>query len=855
MGLVSTFLIELRLSSALHDEQEERALTIMRNLAADSIDHILTDNSIKLHQLLSNIKASEKDVFYIFLLDSQQNILSHTFGAQGFPAVLVDANPLSGKTNFSHQVLKTEEGVIHDLAFPILEGEIGVIRIGLTDAHIKEKMRSIGFELIAITFAVSILGIIAAFFFGRLITRPLSALSETSENIGRGQVSHNLPVTSHDEIGQLTKAFNTMGRDIERYMADQLESQKSLQQSKDEWEKTFNSIKDIITIQDKNLRIIKANRAVYETFGLKEEDIIGKSCFEVFQNKEEPCENCPQKEIISGNPVKVGTIKYQQLGKFFNITASPIIDEKGRVDHFVRIARDVTEQVKADEARLRLEAAIEQASETIVITDPKGIILYANPAFEQLTGYSCEEAIGHPPLFMKSGKHDDSFYKNMWKTIASGNVWSGQLTNKKKDGTLFQQEVTISPVTNAAGKITNFVAVQRDVTKELELEKQLQQAMKMESIGRLAGGVAHDFNNILSAINGYSQLCLLKMEPDNPFRQDINIILEAGKRAARLTGQLLAFSRKQIIRAESLDLVHEIDEIRKMLGRLLGEDIDITINHGKDIWPIKADRSQIEQVIINLAVNARDAMPLGGKLTIETSNITLDEAYEKEHYSIKAGEYVMLAVTDTGEGISREVQDQIFEPFFTTKPQGKGTGLGLATVYGIIKQNNGWINLYSEPEHGTSFKIYFPRLKDKENTHQPADKADDTPLQLEKGTETILLVEDDDGVRSLCVELLRSLGYSILEARNGEDALNVYSRYHGKINLLLTDVVMPRMNGPELAKILQKEDASLKVIFMSGYTEDAIVHHGVLNKGIHFIPKPIVPQKVASAVRKVFQEP
>ncbi|MCK5193602.1 MAG: response regulator, partial [Desulfobulbaceae bacterium] len=323
----------------------------------------------------------------------------------------------------------------------------------------------------------------------------------------------------------------------------------------------------------------------------------------------------------------------------------------------------------------------------------------------------------------------------------------------------------------------------------------------------------------------------------------------SGQRAARLTQQLLAFSRKQIIRQELLDLNREVDDTRKMLGRLLGEDIEIEINHGKDLWPIKADRSQLEQVVLNLAVNARDAMPSGGMLTIETANVSLDEAYMKTHYNITPGDYVMLAVSDNGQGMDEETRENIFDPFFTTKEKGKGTGLGLATIYGITKQNNGEIEVYSELGQGTTFKIYLPRAD------EPIEKIKDV-LSVEdisdnRGTETIMLVEDDETVRKMCVYILKDCGYTVLEAENGEDALQVYSRFQGKVDLLLTDVVMPKMNGPDLSEKMQELCPEIKVLFMSGYTGNAIVKHGILADSVNFIHKPVTPKSLSLAVRKI----
>jgi PAS domain S-box-containing protein len=425
------------------------------------------------------------------------------------------------------------------------------------------------------------------------------------------------------------------------------------------------------------------------------------------------------------------------------------------------------------------------------------------------------------------------------------------------DGCEKWYEVSAYPIFDEDGEVNSVIEFFRDITEKKQtenekqsLEQQLAFAQKMESIGTLAGGVAHDFNNMLSAINGYAELSLMKMAGDDPHRKAMEVILQSGNRAARITQQLLAFSRKQIIQLESMDINEEIAETLKLLKRLLGEHIDVVVLPGKKLWKVKADRTQIGQVLINLAVNARDAMQEGGTLTIETTNRKLDGDHSQTYHELPDGDYVLITVSDTGHGISKETMAHIFEPFFTTKEKGKGTGLGLATSYGIIRQHGGSVHVYSEPGQGTVFNVFLPRLL------QSAVPAPDEVISKGKiisgGSETILLVEDDLMVRRICVDMLKNFGYSILEAENGEDALRIFERYHGTIDLLLTDVVMPKMGGTELAEKIRKLAPEIRVMFMSGYTEDAIVHHGVLEEGIHFIHKPLTPDSLASGIRKVF---
>ncbi|MFN8456032.1 MAG: response regulator [Anaerolineae bacterium] len=520
----------------------------------------------------------------------------------------------------------------------------------------------------------------------------------------------------------------------------------------------------------------------------------------------------------------------------------------------VSLVWSVAEQVGGALARARLthtqqrlSAAIEQAGEIILITDISGSIVYVNPAFEHITGYSKHEALGQKPSLVKSGRQDRSVYEQLWSTVMAGEVWRGRFVNRKKDGTLYTVNATIAPVRDEMGTIIGYVGVEQDVTHELSLEEQLRQSQKMEAVGRLAGGVAHDFNNLLTVIDGYSNLLLDRHhDPADPLHQDIEQIKRAGERASNLTRQLLAFSRKQILRPTVLDLNIVVIDMEKLLRRLLGEDITIHTHLEPTLGRIKADRGQLEQVIMNLAINARDAMPGGGQLSLETANVTLDELYTSHKVEVEPGNYVVLAISDNGIGMSQETVNHIFEPFFTTKEQGKGTGLGLATVHGIIKQSGGHINVYSEVGQGTTFKIYLPPFQEVVPKHERMTG----PTALPRGIETILVVEDEARVRELVSRVLRSSGYTVLEANNGGEALRLCAHQNGSIQLLLTDVVMPGMNGRMLADRLKAAQPGLKVIYMSGYTDDAIIQHGVLDAGAIFIQKPFTTDALIRRVRE-----
>jgi PAS domain S-box-containing protein len=512
---------------------------------------------------------------------------------------------------------------------------------------------------------------------------------------------------------------------------------------------------------------------------------------------------------------------------------------------------DITERKAAEAERMLLMTAIEQSAEGIVITDATGTIRYVNPAFSRVSGYSREEALGKNPRLLKSGKQDEAYYRKLWTTILGGEIWQDEIVNRRSDGSLYIEEMTITPVRNQRGEITHFIAIKAEVTERKRLEQQLRQAQKMEAVGRLAGGVAHDFNNLLTIISGYGGLLLEHPGIIEPLRGYVNEIRNASGRAASLTRQLLAFSRQQVLAPRVLGLNAVVANIEKMLKRLIGEDVDLVTNLGESLWPVKADPGQLEQVLLNLAVNARDAMPNGGVLTITTANVEMDSASAQTHFPLSPGPYVLLAFNDTGIGMDAETQARIFDPFFTTKDKGKGTGLGLAMVYGIVKQSGGYIWVYSEVGKGTTFKIYLPRTAEEVDESGPGRSL----VEAQQGTETLLLVEDEDAVRALVRNVLKERGYRVMEASRGQDALDLAEQYWGQIDLLVTDVVMPQMSGRELARRLANLRPQIKVLYISGYADNTVWYQGGLNSAVAFLQKPFSPEALAHKVREVLGGP
>ncbi|HMV99167.1 MAG TPA: response regulator [Acidobacteriota bacterium] len=516
------------------------------------------------------------------------------------------------------------------------------------------------------------------------------------------------------------------------------------------------------------------------------------------------------------------------------------------------LLEEIAERKQAEEALRLRDRAIQEVSQGILITDPTqpdNPIIYASAGVERITGYRSDEVIGWNPRLFQGTDTDPDTLRTIREAITAGRGCSVEILNYRKDGTPFWNALSLNPVHDEHGRLVNFVGVQNDITERKRLEDQLRQSQKMEAIGQLAGGIAHDFNNLLTIITGYSALLLKLPDTDHTVRKSLNAINEAGKRAATLTRQLLGFGRKTILQPKILDLNSVVTETGELLCRLIGEDILFTTVLAPDLSPVKVDPSQLDQILMNLAVNARDAMPTGGRLTIETTNVVLGDDYATTHMHCKAGPYVMLAMTDTGCGMTPDVLARIFEPFFTTKEVGKGTGLGLAMVFGIVQQSGGTINVYSEPGHGTTFKIYFPAAIG----HPTSENDPGANVQL-SGTETILLVEDDENVCELAVTSLKMYGYKVLTATDGKEALQMVRSTSGLVDLVLTDVVMPNMSGPDLARMLQIQFPHLKILFMSGYTDDAVVRHGLLEADVAFIQKPYTPLGLVQKVRQVLDE-
>jgi len=620
----------------------------------------------------------------------------------------------------------------------------------------------------------------------------------------------------------------------------------------------FANTNDTIAILDADGRITEQNAAHKALLGFSDEELLGKTPAVYLEGGKDEFAR-EMDDLLQRGSYRGESRCRTKSGAWVDIELSAAIirNEQGEILGYVIIKRDITEKKRAEDAlresEERFTTFMDNSPVVAFMRDERGRYVYVNRAFELLVKRPWREIVGKTPFDIWSAETAGGLFETDKDVLTSGRPIELYEKTSLPGGETKEWLAVKFPFQNRLGKpLVGCVAI--DATERKSLEEQLRQSQKMEAVGRLAGGIAHDFNNLLTIVSGYCQLLLDSSGIGERDRSGIKEIKKAGEQAASLTRQLLAFSRKQVLAPRVLDLNAVVSNLEKMLRRLIGEDIELVTILRADLGRVKVDPGQVEQIIMNLAVNARDAMPKGGKLTIETANVELDEPYAHSHLPCQPGHYVMLAISDTGTGMDVETQKHIFEPFFTTKEKGKGTGLGLATVYGIIKQSGGFIWVYSEAGHGSAFKIYLPR------TMERGEVVDVAPSHGEplKGTETILLVEDEAALRAMVQGILIAHGYKVLEAANGMEALILSKQYSDPIHLLLSDVVMPQMSGRELAERMTCFRPAMKVLYVSGYTDEVIVHNGMLGLSTDFLQKPFTPAALARKIREVLdtrQEP
>jgi two-component system cell cycle sensor histidine kinase/response regulator CckA len=603
---------------------------------------------------------------------------------------------------------------------------------------------------------------------------------------------------------------------------------------------------------------------IYRIFGLTPQQFA--STYEAFLEAVHPedrhrVQAAMNNALYQGQPYEIGhrVVRPDAQERFVFEQGEVTFDAAGKPLRMLGTVQDITEIKRAqnalEESERRYRLLAENVSDVIWTMDLDLRLTYVSPSVALFSGFTPEEAMAltmeelltPPSLEVARSTLVEELALARQGPEAPARAATLELEHHSKDGGTVWAEVKATFLRDAQGELTGVLGVTRDITSRRYLEEQLRQAQKMEVVGRLAGGVAHDFNNLLTAILGYCELLLAAMDEGTPEGKDVTEIKLAAERAALLTRQLLAFSRRQVLRPKRLDLNAVIENLGKMLERVIGEDIELALLPGPRLGQVMADPVQIEQVILNLAVNARDAMPQGGRLTIKTANVNLDENYARLHAEVEPGPYVLLAVSDTGCGMDVSIRSNIFEPFFTTKEAGIGTGLGLSMVYGIVKQSGGHIWVYSEPGQGTVFKIYLPRLQAARETAASGPAAEIIP----QGRETILLVEDEEVVRQVTHRILQRQGYTVLDAKDGQDALEILEQHPGPVHLMVTDLVMPGMNGRELALKMTAAHPEIKVLYMSGYAENGIVNQGVLEEGIVYIQKPFEARVLAYRVREL----
>jgi PAS domain S-box-containing protein len=743
-------------------------------------------------------------------------------------------------------------------------------------------------------FAGVAIALLIALYVGRSFVRPLQQLTNVATGFASGRTDLPIPLARKDEIGELATAFNNMvqkrqrAEDELRRLRDQLElrviervvelakvnealraenterkrAEETLRESEEKFRQLAENITDVFWMTSPDLKTIHYISPGYEL-------IWGRSTESLYRDPHQWVEAILPEErehvfalfaTLSGNASKVsveyriarpdGTVRWVHDRGF------QVRDAAGNLVRLAGIASDVTERKEIEEMLQRqqteLRVLFDFTPAMIFFKDTQNAILRVNKRFADTIGKSVEEIEGKGYGEIdapEAAKH----YADDLEVIHSGAPKLGIIeTIRNWEGKELWVQTDKVPVCDKDGKVTGIVVMCQDITARRRFEIQLFQSQKMETVGKLAGGIAHEFNSIMTAIIGQGELMLGDLPEGSPLAKNVTEISKAADRAATLTRQLLAYGRKQLLKPETLDLNRVLASMERMFRHLMGGDVVTQIIPGASLQAVKADAGQIEQVIMNIAINARDAMPNGGKFILETANVSFDQESVVRYPELKAGDYVMLAITDTGKGMTAEVKARVFEPFFSTKEVGEGTGLGLSTCYGIIKQSGGHISVYSELARGSTFKIYLPQV---EHEAKVAKRRVDSP-DLPRGTETILLVEDDPALREMAATLLRRLGYTVLPAANGIEALNLkQQRDVGHIDLLFTDVVMPHMSGKELSERVQALYPHTRVLFTSAYTENAIIHQGVLNKGLALLQKPFTPSALAQKLRQVLDQP
>jgi two-component system cell cycle sensor histidine kinase/response regulator CckA len=738
------------------------------------------------------------------------------------------------------------------------------VSIGIPSSAVFAQVNQILTRNLALLGVIALLALLAAWSGGDLLVlRRLNPIVSAAGRLGDGDLSTRTGIAyGKGELSQLAFTFDEMARSLERRELERQQTAETLLRSEKKYRELANQLPEPVFETDEKGNITFASQKALDVFGYTQDELErGLNAFQMVVPEEHDRASEIFLKALTGEISGYEFAMQRKDGSTFFaiIHAAPILQDKYPIG-LRGIVVDITERKRAEEAlresENRYRTIFENTGTAIVIIEEDTTISLVNTEFEKLMGYSKEETENKKSwteLVEKECLQRSKEYHHLRRIDPNLAPRGYELQLIPKDGNIRDTLATVSIIPGtkkSLASVLDITGVKQAEKEKAVLEEQFRQSQKVEAIGRLAGGIAHDFNNALTVIKGYSRLSLMELKQEDPLRTNLEEIEKATERATNLTRQLLAFSRRQVLEIKVFNLNTLLQDLGKMLRRIIGEDIELATLLAEDLGRVNTDPGQIGQVIMNLAVNARDAMPNGGKLTIETSNVVLDEEYARTHVAVKPGDYIMLAVSDTGCGMTREVKEKVFEPFFTTKEKGKGTGLGLSTVYGIVKQSGGNIWVYSEPGHGTTFKIYLPRVD------EPVEELPEKPRieEIPRGNETILIVEDDEPVRKLAVRILKRHGYAVLEAHHEAEAMNFSKEWKEPIHLILVDVIMPEVSGRQLVESMRQVRQDFIVLYMSGYTDNAIVHHGVLEKGVNYIQKPFTMDGLARKVREVLDK-
>ena len=844
IGLFAT----MRVKEILRSELSKRGLALASDLAQFMTRPLLSNDLPTLRRFI-NHSMQQDYVLYVYILDPDGRVVMHSDLSE---VNKIYKDPLSISTmkaqsgGYTDVHSSDREKVHSDMYMPIQASNtrLGTVRLGYSHLAIKREVSDAQQKIFIIGLFTILLGGGVSYLLATFIASPIKRITEATEKVSNGYFDASLPIERNDEIGVLAKAFNKMTEDLRRTTV-----------SRDYFDNVIGSMNDTLIVIGPDAKIRSVNKATCELSGYKEDELIGKEITLIFAPEKKIFQDTGFQKLLNNETLVNHELEYMtKTGELIPMLCSAAVlrNKEGRIEGFVCIAKDIKEKKQADkalrESEQKYRTLFEESKDIIYISTPEGKFLDINPAGVELFGYSSKADL--LSIDIARDLYTNPFDREKFQHMLTheGYVKDYEMTLRRKDGEHVIGLLTCTVVRDEKGNITAYRGIIKDITDRHRLERQLFPAQKMEAIGQLAGGIAHDFNNILTAIIGYGTL-LNEMKVDDLSKMYIAHILNSAEKAANLTRALLVFSRKQIISPKPVNLNVIIQRTESLLSRLIGEDIELSIILADENLTVMADAIQIEQVLMNLATNARDAMPEGGRLIIKTDLINFDYELIRAHGYSKPGLYACISVEDTGEGMDEKTKARIFEPFFSTKEVGKGTGLGLAMAYGIVKQHDGYIIADSEPGQGTTFMIYLPLIKIKAGEI----KESEVP-EIKMGTESILIAEDDVQVRRLLKNVLEGSGYKIFEAVDGEDALRVFHKNKDEIQLFILDVIMPKKNGKEFYDEVKKVNPDIKAIFISGYDAEIIHKKGILAEGLDFISKPVSPYELLRKVREVLDK-